>query len=316
MHPEQVKVHVGNLPYMQLRHANTFYDLITTHNLRSVLELGFFHGVSTAYIAGAVEDAGGGSVTTIDLETAHLRAPNIEQLLTACGLRHLVNIIYEPRTFNWRLMRFIEQDPTPSFDLIYIDGAHTWVDSGFAFCLCRTLLRPGGWIVFDDIRHTFRTSNSRDKSWVLRMSEEEQTTPQIERVFSLLTLRDPSFDTFRIRPPFAFARKRLLSAPATPESHLIEQQVARAADLAHIDPVFRDHLLHNPAHTLAGINNDDVTRFRHVRFVESYLRSPSEPDLAESGILTHVLDLPAARRPAPGSNHPSPVSSVPSLRIL
>ena len=309
MHPEQVKVCVGDLPYMRLKHAYVFYDLITAHGIQSVLELGFLHGVSTAYLAGAVQDAGGGTVTTIDLETARTRTPNIEQLLTTCGLRQLVEIFYEPRTFNWRLMRFLEANPIPSFELIYVDGAHTWVDSGFAFFLCRALLRPGGWIVFDDIRHTFRTSSNRDKAWVLRMSEEEQTAPQIERVFSLLTMRDPGFDTFRIRPPFAFARKRPLSSPGDAESLFVEQRVAKAANLSHTDPVFRKRLLHDPARTLAAIAGDDIARFRHVRFVESHLRSPSEPNLGDNGVLTHVLDLPGAPDPQPSASSSSLVTA-------
>ncbi len=62
-----VKQHVGKTPYMKLKKANFFYDLIEAHQLRSILELGFFHGVSTVYLAGALEEIGGGKITTIDL---------------------------------------------------------------------------------------------------------------------------------------------------------------------------------------------------------------------------------------------------------
>jgi predicted O-methyltransferase YrrM len=281
---------------MQLKDAWIFYDLIISHQLHSVLELGFFHGVSTAYLAGAVEDAGGDHVTTIDLTSARERRPNIEQIIGRCGLRDMVEVFYEPRTFNWRLMKFLEEDPPRSYDLIYIDGAHTWVDTGFAFCLSRQLLRPGGWIVFDDIRHTHRTSRNCNQPWVRRMTEEEQTMPQVERVFSLLTMKDTDFDTFRLQGSFGFAHKRPLSMPGSEQDLKIERLIAIAAQRAHLDSEFRQRLLRYPALILADLSGHDEQMFRHVRFVESDSLSPSEPDRSENGLLTHSLERAAWQR--------------------
>jgi predicted O-methyltransferase YrrM len=277
---------------MRLKEARFFYDLITAHELTSILELGFFHGVSTAYLAGAVQQVGDGHVTTIDLTTAMQRKPNIEEILTTCGLRNLVEIFYEPKTFNWRLMKFLEEEPRRSFDLCYIDGGHTWVDTGFAFCLVRQLLRPGGWLVFDDIPHTFRTSSNRDKPWVLRMSEEEQVIPQVDRVFSLLTLKDNGFDTFRRINRLGIARKRPDSVPSSPAALFVETQVCAAAHLARTDPALRHRLLQQPARVLSEVSGREERLFRHVRFAESTLWSALEPDLGENGILTHFLEKP------------------------
>jgi predicted O-methyltransferase YrrM len=293
--PEQVKLFVGRLPYMKLSDARIFYELIVANELHRVLELGFLHGVSTAYLAGAVEDAGEqGSVTTIDLLTAQKRKPNIEEVLRRTGLRDRVEIFYEEKTFNWRLMRFLEETPPRTYDLIYIDAAHTWVDTGFAFYLATLLLRPGGWVVFDDLEHTYRTSSNRDKDWVRRMPEEEQTVPQVERVFSLLVMRDRNFDTFRKKAGFGFARKRPAKMPGTAESLCVELAVCQAAARAEVDGEWRNRLLREPAPALAEISGEPVELFAHVRFLESPSWAPEEPHLSANGLLTHMLERPVA----------------------
>ena len=50
------------------------------------------------------------------------------------------------------LMRAIEAGH--KYDFCFIDGAHTWDTDGFAFCLVDRMLRPGGWIIFDDLNWT------------------------------------------------------------------------------------------------------------------------------------------------------------------
>lgn len=275
---------------MSLEAAEMFYDLITAHELRNVLELGFMHGVSSAYIAGAIEDCGGGRLTTIDLETARDREPNIFSLLEQCGLAELVEVFFEPRSFNWRLMKFLEESPRRQFDLIYFDAAHTWVDTGFAFLVARRLLRPGGWMVFDDYHHTYRTSRNNAKPWVLRMPEDEQVVAQVERVYSLLTMEDEDFDTFRVKGNFAFARKRPLNMPGSATALKIEVALQRACLRAQSDPSFRHRLLQATSDALAEVSELEPQHFRHLRLIESRLRSPSAPDINETGILTHALE--------------------------
>ena len=48
---EEVRARVGNFPYMQFRQAERLRSFVSTHRLRNCLELGFYHGVSSAYIA-------------------------------------------------------------------------------------------------------------------------------------------------------------------------------------------------------------------------------------------------------------------------
>lgn len=202
----EVRAAIGDVPHMTVPQAERITALMREHGLADVLELGFSQGVSTCYLAAQVQELGRGRVTTIDREVARTFDPNIEQLLGRVGLRQLVEVHYEPTSYNWRLMRMLEADPTPRFDLCYLDGAHDWFVDGLAFFLVDRLLRPGGWIVFDDLEWTYAGSPSmRDQ--VRGMPEDELTTPQVRKVYELLVRTHPGYDRFRTEGGWAYARK-------------------------------------------------------------------------------------------------------------
>jgi hypothetical protein len=125
---------------------------------------------------------------------------------------------------------------------------------------------------------------------VLRMPEEEQVIPQVERVYSLLTMEDQDFDTFRVKGNFAFARKRPLNMPGSTASLQIEVALQRACLRAQSDPSFKHRLLQTTPDAMAEISGLEPQHFRHLRLIESSLRSPSAPDINEAGILTHALE--------------------------
>jgi predicted O-methyltransferase YrrM len=284
MRPEEIFERIGPLPYMRVEQARVFYDFITSNNLQNCLELGCFHGVSTAYLAGAIQDLGAGHLTTIDLTTAVDRKPNVEWILGETGLRQFVQVFLEPRSFNWRLMKFLEEGRYESFDFCYIDGGHTWYDTGLAFCLIQRLLKPGGWVVFDDLAFTFRESSNRDKSWVRRMPEEEQTTPQIKRVFDLLVETDPHFGSFRHMGQFGFARKEDSAWSKEQRGKKnVEAVIARALERAGYDPEFRVMLLRFPTRALSLISGMPESEFIHLCFLETDHIAPIPNDISEYG---------------------------------
>jgi hypothetical protein len=47
------------------------------------------------------------------------------------------------------------------FDLVYLDGAHTLMCDAAACAILKLLLKPNGYILFDDMNWTF----SRSKYW-------------------------------------------------------------------------------------------------------------------------------------------------------
>lgn len=186
---EKVREKFDDLEYMSHPEGMLMRDLIVQHDARDILEIGFFHGKSSAYFAAILEDLGRGQLVTIDRETARQREPNIEQVLSALDLGHRVTPIYVQRSYTWQLGKMIRAAPRPQFDLCYFDGGHTWDPTGFGFLLVDMLLRPGGYIVFDDLEWTVEAEMQRHskvpKHW-RSFSVEERTTPAVKLVFDLL----------------------------------------------------------------------------------------------------------------------------------
>lgn len=203
-----VKAVVGSTPHMTPDKAEQIRKHITRTGARDVLELGFRHGVSTCYLADHLRDVGGGHVTTIDLAAVRHETPNIEDLLTELDLRDLVTVWYEPTSYTWRLMKMLAEDPTPRFDLCYLDGAHNWFVDGFAFFLVDRLLRSGGWIVFDDVTWTYATSPAlRDSPLVKEMPADERDIPQVKLIVDLLVRPHPDYGKVRLDGDWAFVQK-------------------------------------------------------------------------------------------------------------
>lgn len=179
----------GDLQYMRHSQASLIRKFIVENDAEDILEIGFFHGKSSAYIGAILEDLGRGHLVTIDMESAKARKPNIEDLLSALSLEHRVTPLYAHRSFTWELAKMIREENGPRFDLCYFDGDHTWDGTGFGFFLVDVLLRPGGWIIFDDLKWTMKASmkdrENSPRQW-LACDEEEQATPAIQMVFDYL----------------------------------------------------------------------------------------------------------------------------------
>ena len=203
MNLSKVKQIVGNLPYMSLNKARIMTDFIQENNVSRILELGFYHGVSTCYMAAALEGIENSAILTIDLLSAEKRQPNIEHLLKKCGYLDRVEFYYEPVSYNWRLMKLIEAN-TQKFDLCYLDGGHDWYNTGFAFFLVDKLLQPGGWIIFDDLDWTMEHI---DAKWALRKPLEERKTAQVRQVWELLVKQHPNYGNFAERGSWGYAQK-------------------------------------------------------------------------------------------------------------
>lgn len=188
-HFERVTSNYADLPYMRERQAKIMRDLIIEHEAQDILEIGFYHGKSSAYFAAILEDMGRGHLSTIDREGAQRRSPNIEEILASLDLAHRVTPIYAHRSYTWELGRMIQASPRPQFDFCYFDGGHTWDGTGFGLVLVDMLLRPGGWIVFDDIPWTVAAA-MKGRSKVPHLwktfDANERATPAVKLVFDLL----------------------------------------------------------------------------------------------------------------------------------
>ena len=203
-----IKDKIDGIPHMEFSQAKLISEIILENKFQNILELGFKHGVSSCYMAGALDELGGGQITTIDLLNAKELKPNIDQLLEDLELTKFAKIYYEPTSYIWRLMKMLEEDPNPRFDFCYIDGAHDLYVDGFAFFLVDRLLKPGGLIIFDDLNWTFESSPTlKDTEKVKNMPTEEKAAPQIRKVYETLVKKHPSYCDFVDKDGWAFARK-------------------------------------------------------------------------------------------------------------
>jgi predicted O-methyltransferase YrrM len=205
----------SGLPYMTTRQALSLGGLIEREGLSSLLELGTHHGKSTAYMAAVLEMIGRGSLVTIDRVDAKSREPNVYKILNTLKLLHRVQIYLEPRSLTWRLMRLIEEHESPCFDLCYFDGGHSWDVTGYAFFLVDRLLKPGGWVVFDDLDWTYERMIKPGEplpDFLSRIPEEERRTAQIRKVWDLLVGRSTGYERHEVIGSWGVARKRTSSA--------------------------------------------------------------------------------------------------------
>lgn len=199
-----------DVPGMIFDQAVFMDNFLKKHNLNNLLELGFAHGTSSCYMASTLREMGEGHLTTIDLKSAKFRQPNIETLLDKLDLNDLVTPYYENTSYTWRLMKFIEDNNEPIYDFCYVDGAHDWYNDGFAFFLVDKLLKPGGWIIFDDMFWTFESSPAlKNTSRVKNMPEDEKSIPHIGQVFNLLVKTHPNYHNFEIHKSWGIAQKKL-----------------------------------------------------------------------------------------------------------
>jgi len=193
---------------MAPREGKIVYEFIRDAKVRNVLELGFANGASTMYLAAAVDEVGGGSILTMDNQSARARKPNILDLMEKTGLGKYVTPVFADASYSWELMKLLEREVQPRFDFVFIDGAHTWEVDGLAFFVVDRFLRPGGWILFDDLEWTLGGGGMKDVPWVKELPVEQRGTPQIEKVFDLLVKRHPNYTNFRRYANWGWAQKK------------------------------------------------------------------------------------------------------------
>lgn len=185
---------LADLPYMTRAQAEFFRSFIVKHNVRRILEIGFYKGKSSALLAAILEDLGRGHLTTIDQKAAAEFSPSIVDTLQKVGLTERVTPIFAERSYTWELGKMVREARRPRFDLCYFDGGHIWDATGFGFYLVNELLRPGGWIVFDDLDWTLDHWAKKDPKTANappfdRYSADERASPAVRLVFEHLVAR-------------------------------------------------------------------------------------------------------------------------------
>ncbi len=219
-------VHIlEHVPHMPPERGKLIYEFVKHAKPGHILELGFAHGTSSCYMAAALQENGSGDLLTIDHERAKERQPNIFSLLEQTGLSKFVKPSFCKRSYTWELMKLIEQNTVdgvtnPVFDFVFIDGGHTWDSDGFSFLLADRLLKPGGWVLFDDVN--WKPSFMAGEDWLNEMPEEERDVAHVEKIVSLLVVPHPSYTELSYDGTWAWARKKNDAAVSDSKSAIVQ----------------------------------------------------------------------------------------------
>jgi predicted O-methyltransferase YrrM len=175
------------------------YGCIVSTNARDCLELGTGFGATACVMAAAIDQIGGGTVTTVDQIA---RDPvGVDQLAQLTGLSRHIKSVQLSAGYNWFLLRLLQERTKggacePCFGFCYLDGAHEWQPDALAVLLMTRLLRPGAWIMLDDLNFKLRGCHP---GWDAgNRSDEELDTPQVGLVFDLLVKTHPDLERFML----------------------------------------------------------------------------------------------------------------------
>lgn len=144
-----------------------------------VAEIGVGIGATTIHIARALDNKG--ELHIFDFEDA------VQELCSDLEDRGFKNVRGFGNTtkywdsYHWSMAQLISTGPqNQTYDVIYIDGAHTYLHDALAFFMCDRLLKVGGVILFDDYDWRYAQSKYMRKERPNYMTEEQVDAYQIK----------------------------------------------------------------------------------------------------------------------------------------
>lgn len=105
-------------------------------------------------------------------------------------------------SYSWNLAKLLLQSRTEYtnglFDVVYLDGAHSYMHDAMTCCLLKELVKVDGYIVFDDVYWSFANSPTMSKPPTIDTLKEQYTEEQINEchidiILELFMRNDDSF---------------------------------------------------------------------------------------------------------------------------
>ena len=204
-------------PHTSVSRGRVLYEHIRKNRPRDLLELGTARGGSAVFIAAALEATGTGHLTSVDSTRWQWLDPTPQEVLGKAGLSDWVTLDKRFSSYTWFLKAEIEKrlgasgSVRPGYDFIFLDGSKNWSTDGLAVVLAEKLLRPGGWLLLDDLGWSYEKHCEAPRHYeieIARLSEEERTQPHLHAVLDLLIRTNPAFDQIVVQDSWwAWARK-------------------------------------------------------------------------------------------------------------
>jgi predicted O-methyltransferase YrrM len=186
-HPERLNVTAPNAQTIELARQS---------GARVIAEIGVYEGHTSVALAELATERGG-SLHLFDYQE---RVDPLVERLHAAGHTHVVGHGNSQKlmdSYNWSLMELMRSDAPPTFDYVFIDGAHVWGIDALTFFLADLMLADGGHVDFDDYTWSLAASETMNPD-VFPATAELHTPEQIEErqvglIVDLLVRRDPRY---------------------------------------------------------------------------------------------------------------------------
>jgi hypothetical protein len=87
-----------------------------------------------------------------------------------------------------------EEAAAGTWDAVYLDGSHTYPADAPTTCLLKEMVKPGGFLILDDMFWTMATSRTCNTPWDReRFTDEQMEANHIEMIVDLFMRPDPRF---------------------------------------------------------------------------------------------------------------------------
>lgn len=99
-------------------------------------------------------------------------------------------------SYNYNLLNIIKENNQPIYDYAFLDGAHTFAIDALSYFLLDILLKPGGYLDFDDYDWTLKNSSldpSIVKETSLCYTDLQIETMQVKDIVDNLIKRNPNY---------------------------------------------------------------------------------------------------------------------------
>lgn len=167
-------------------------EFLESTNARTIAEIGVDQGATSEAILRWL--GGEGALHLFDFED---QLSGVAQRLRAKDLTNFVvhgNSHRAMDSYNWSLMKVLQESPAPVFDYVYLDGAHTWAIDALTFFLADLMLKPEGYVDFDDYHWTIERSRNVNPRARERYTDEQMRTPQVALIVDLLVRRPGRYE--------------------------------------------------------------------------------------------------------------------------